>query len=797
MRRTIVGAVCWVAVVGIAGMAAGEDAFYDVPLSALKVTSGEFPKPDNDWERWRLDRFYPVPMLDGEGEAYFDAPGKGMWGFRSLVEDLSAAHLVVRAPKGKEITGRVGIPNPSANSGNLLKFSVPASTANDSAKEAFYLAKLHHYEMMSQQVGPGRAWFRHEILDADQKLRQLDPKKYPANGSASQNWIPTTETDAYDLFSGGKAISENLQIDRALREPGSIERADVDIKTLTGITIEKIDWSKLLKGANPKLDPLAKLIPADQHVLFFPTFADVIRLSDEAKQTGSLLTRVAAMGGDNMDVFERYQRQLGLPLSELVRVVGKAAIKSVAVTGSDPYFPTGTDFAVILETDHPDVLAGLLSAQIALTAAKFSGAEMKSGEVGGLKYQSVRSADRNLSSYLAQLDGAVVVTNSPAQMEKLLGVKKLEDSIAGLDEYKFFRMRYPVGDNDETAFLFLSDDTIRRWCSPRWRIASARRTFAAAEMAEMTADHMAPLVNGKANGEALQMDVPLLDAGDFTLNKGGVTSSRLGTLEFMTPIVELPIEKVTKAEADAYNFWRDGYEQNWRWAFDPIGLRIGVSDSKLATDLTVMPLILGSEYREYVSISRGAEIKPESGDRHQSLGQVILAINKQSEQMKNWGNMTSMFAPQAHIDAFGWLGSWATLYLDDSPLWEKLHGMSKKERREYLEKHWSDLPVGLEAEVSSPLKLTAFLAALRAFVEQTAPGMVTWESLTYRDQPYVRVKATERARRSIGGDTDAEIAICYAPMGDRLSVVLNEDVLKHVLDREADWEAAQKGTEGK
>ena len=44
----------------------------------------------------------------------------------------------------------------------------------------------------------------------------------------------------------------------------------------------------------------------------------------------------------------------------------------------------------------------------------------------------------------------------------------------------------------------------------------------------------------------------------------------------MTPIGEIPLDEVTKAEADAYGRWRDGYQRNWSWAFDPIALRISL-----------------------------------------------------------------------------------------------------------------------------------------------------------------------------------------------------------------------------
>ena len=56
---------------------------------------------------------------------------------------------------------------------------------------------------------------------------------------------------------------------------------------------------------------------------------------------------------------------------------------------------------------------------------------------------------------MAQLNGAVVVTNSLAQLERLAKLGQGIEPIASLDEFKFFRTRYPLGDKDETAFLFI------------------------------------------------------------------------------------------------------------------------------------------------------------------------------------------------------------------------------------------------------------------------------------------------------------------------------------------------------
>ena len=798
LRVDLTRVVLLLVIGGSASRLQADDAFYDIPLSELKITDGTLPEVETPDAALRssagfgLPALQPIVILDGAGEAYFGDP-RNSWPELSP-SDIRTGHLFVRAPAGSDVTGRLALPKPELDGMTLVKFRVPTSAAREAATKPFYEIKVAHCGWLARGNFAGAAWFRHQYQEAVAQLDKLESKK---NAGASANrerladWIPARpDEEAYDLFSGGQAVAENLQLDRNLRSANRDQQPTIDISTLKGITIQQIDWKPLLKGAEPQLDPLAKLIPADQHVLFFPSFEAMTKVSNEANNSDAFLLKATAPRSDDLDIVGRYQRQLGLTLTTLGRMVGPAAIKSIAVTGSDSYFPTGTDVAVLFETDHPDVLLGLVAAQIGMSASKHPGVEPKTGNVKGLKYQGFLSPDREVSSYVAQLNGAVVVTNSLAQLERLASVGKGTDPISSLDEYKFFRTRYPLGDKNETAFLFLSDATIRRWCSPRWRIASARRTFTAAAMADLTCDNVQAIVVGKMQPQPLHTDLALVDAGQLKLMNWGISSSTQGSLEFMTPIVELPIEKVTKSEADTYNQWRDGYERNWRWAFDPIALRIGVAPDKLSGDLTVMPLIAGSEYRDFLTMSRGAQIAPGAGDPHDALAHAIMAINVKSDRMREWGNMASMLAPQAHIDPFGWLGSSVALYLDDGPIWKKLAEMTPEERDKFQQHALRDLPVALVAEVSSPLKLTAFLTALRGFIEQTSPGLTVWESLTYRDQPYVRIKATEQARRTIG--EEADLAIYYAPSGDSLTITLSEEVLKHALDRRLAREEDQK-----
>ena len=178
---------------------------------------------------------------------------------------------------------------------------------------------------------------------------------------------------------------------------------------------------------------------------------------------------------------QHYERQLGCSLSTAARLLGPHLVKSIALTGSDPYYRTGTDVAVLFETDRPALLSKMLAAQVGMVAASVPGAKVSKGKADGLEYRLVRWPDRAVCSYLVVLEDAVVLANSPHQLKRLAEVRRGQSpAITSTGEYRFFRDRYPLGDKSETALLLITDATIRRWCGPRWRIATSRRTRAAA-----------------------------------------------------------------------------------------------------------------------------------------------------------------------------------------------------------------------------------------------------------------------------------------------------------------------------
>jgi len=457
--------------------ARAEDAYFRVPLTDLNITEGKLPEEAMSEEareaatrNWPLAAaMRPYAIVDEKSEAFVHMTAPPFAGIAPVPNGSNEPGdaVYIRASKGADVTGLLVVPKPDYTGMVRLKFKVSARLGDDKHAKEFYQQEAQHYQSLLAEGVPGGAWFRHELRLADRELGKA-PDATPPGAPNRVSGGTTNVEDTFDLFSGGRAVAENLQLDRVM--PAATEQvATVELSSIKGITIAEIDWKKLVKeDVRPALDPLAAAIPADQHAIFFASFAKMLEVADQLDEQGTRLLSFADPRSEDARTRQRYERQLCLSTADLSRLLGPALVKSVAITGSDPYFISGTDVAVLFEAANPADLHALISARVAAAAHAHAAAMPADGKLEGTAYSGFRSPDRQICSYVARLGGVVVVTNSLAQLEQL--VKAHEErtpTIASLAAYKFFRTRYPRGAPEESAFLFLSDATIRRWCSPR------------------------------------------------------------------------------------------------------------------------------------------------------------------------------------------------------------------------------------------------------------------------------------------------------------------------------------------
>jgi len=750
-----------------------EDAFFDIPLSEVKFDSALPTPPESDWQDWQKRQAMSprVVVLDGEGFISSSDDNR----FAMTPADLSpGAHLVVRAPADKEVTGTLYLAKPDLSGMMPLHFTLAATEAKPDAKPAYLHALISYCDNQLNSNRAGAAYFRYR---ADEAVKELGEKA----GNDDTRFRPARVTElesTLDLFTGSRAIAENLQLDRSLTAPEPGEPS-IDINTIPGINVAPMDFKAMIKDATPQLDPLARYVPGDQHAVFFPSFAEFSRVMSESNKLGDTVFTTIDTRGEDAGVRARYEKQLGLELSVLSKILGPTMVSSVAVTGGDLYFATGTDVAILFESKEPAVLRGLLQGKLV------AGNSMppKLENIDGIDCAVFRDESNGIRSYVATLDNAVLVTNSPAQVKAIAAAKASEDaSLLKSPEYVYFRTRYARGDADESAFVVLTDATIRRWCSAKWRIGDSRRVRALSGLLDLNCAAADLIVSGKlikASIPGTYPEDPFL--GAVQPSSDGIGSSKYGSMHFLTPISELNLTTVTQKEKEAYENWRRQYQSYWRGMFDPIAAKLTVNDKKMAVDLSVMPLIVGTDYRQFIDLTQGVKIAADSGDVHDSVLHYIVAINSKSGLMRSANTFAMGFFPKAGVDPLGWIGPTISLYADDDPFWKELGDQKEKGVEEFLKQRGYAFPAALFIESNSALKLAGFVAAGRAFVEQSAPNMTTWETRQHGDLAYVRVSASEQAKADMR-DVD-NVSLFYATTGKGLVLSLNEDIIVRALDR--------------
>ncbi len=770
MKRA--GAAVIVLVGFLAGAAQAEDAFYNIDVRELNipdpVRSAVLSRSVRDWSS------APYVWVE-DGEAYFCQPEAQPDQPRPGPYDA----LAVRAPSGQDVSGRLFVPGQDGADALVGSFGLSAAHAPAGAEQAFWRARLQHYERLVGFRLPGSAWFRYQANRSRERLGLEAGAPAPPQTAGWSTSGATEIEDTYATFTGWRAVSETLALDRMLQAPEAVDDG-VDIDSLPGVTVPEMDWATLTAGLAPERDPLAGLVPADQYAAFFADFSAFATVLDEARAHGTPVLQLLEVRSEDSLTQQRYERQLCLSLDDLARALGPRLVRSVALTGCDPFLRMGTDVAVIFEAAQADVLGPLVMARVA-TAAQAAGVERREGDAAGVPYAVWRSPDRSVCSYVATVGDAVVVTNSLVQLSRLVEAWQGErPALAALPEYTFMRSRYGRGADEETAFVIVPDAAIRKWGSARWRIAHSRRVRAAAFLADLHAKHLDELVRQTAGVRLLEAEMRLPGGDNLTLTSRGVMSATYGSLGFMTPIAELSLARATAAEGASYRAWLWGYERGWRRAFDPIAVRFTVRPELVTADVTVMPLTEGSEYREIMATIGGVKVPPGGGDPHSdAVLHFVIALDGQSRPVREAGSFLATMG--AGVSLLSWLGECVALYADDSPVWDEVVEAvrnDKEPQQEVLRR----LPVALYAEVKDGLGLAAFLAAMRTFVEATAPGMTLWETFDHGGRQYVRVTPSEQARKE-GQAEDYAVYYCVAPQG--LVVTLNEELLKRALDRGA------------
>ncbi|MCG8652296.1 MAG: hypothetical protein MI861_20820, partial [Pirellulales bacterium] len=337
-------------------------------------------------DAWRRLDTSPHVVVPTTCEAYWLVPGNtdiDIDVVANINQNYRGSRIVGSKPKGKAFKGNLFLLRPAAGDDRKLvlvrfQFEVESKAKTPASRKDFLLAKGRHFQRLWSEGVAGAAMFRHL---ANQSLQEIG-QSASLSKSSRRHWSNAGIDDSIRLMSGGRAVSENLQLDQGL----AVEGQGAPLKSLDkvrGITIREIDWTRFLQDQPTELDPLAHSVPHDQYAVFLPSFEALAKLVDQGNKLSQPVVQFLEPQSRRTDVLGFYQQQLGLPLNALTRQVGGTLINEVTITGSDPYFRTGTDLAIVMGTSQPQFLQQALQTQISTLAGKIPTVTKTEHQVNG------------------------------------------------------------------------------------------------------------------------------------------------------------------------------------------------------------------------------------------------------------------------------------------------------------------------------------------------------------------------------------------------------------------------------
>jgi hypothetical protein len=442
--------------------------------------------------------------------------------------------------------------------------------------------------------------------------REATGRKYNVVAPA---WVRRQTADAehrlYEITTGADAVAETLQLHRLLQpeaRPGG-ERS-MNITDVAGITVPRQPWDRMLEGKQPAVEAIARLVPHDNYYVYFKNIRKFLEFGDLLDQWGTSVIRVYEMKSRDAQLRQRYERQLCLKSTALGKLLGPAVVKGIAITGNDPYLREGTDLTVLFEVANRALFRSAVEGFLK-EARQEHGDRLREGreEYHGTTMETFFTPLREVSLHRATLGDFVIYSNSPEGVRRVIDAqRKGGKCLADASDFKYMRTVFPLDDEKEEGFVFLPDAFIRQLTGPASRIKEKRRLealtslymltnaalFCAWEIGKLPADHQAALA-----GAGLSPDDIAVPEGRVRWDAGqqSAISDVYNTIRFATPLIELPIDRITPAEAQEYARFRDEYSKLWRTYFDPVGLRLSLDDKRVQVEMHILPLASSGEYR--------------------------------------------------------------------------------------------------------------------------------------------------------------------------------------------------------
>jgi hypothetical protein len=376
-----------------------------------------------------------------------------------------------------------------------------------------------------------------------------------------------------DLLLGKFAADDNATIPlpkQSLRDAGP-DSAVGPQKTPTPPAPNELPAPKsALPGA---IEPLAAHVPYECFYMRFGNFPNYLWFRDFMRHWQGDLGNMLVNQSVDHNNSERFQQQIAVGETKIARVMGPTVVRDVAFIGLDPYMRDGAAMGILFQANNTPLLKNNLSGQRLDAKNHHPDAVEETVRIANHDVSYIHTPDGRLHSYYAIDKDFHLVASSRKLIERFYEAGAGTHSLAGTSEFGEARSAMPLT-RDDTIFLFAPSAFFRNLAGPHYRVELDRRLRSIGEMRSITIARLAAKAEGRAGNsiddliaadllpkgfghrsdgsklERLKVRSPSgRGQGEGTLAEMAFRDSLRGDPGWMTPIPDMPIARITRAEA--------------------------------------------------------------------------------------------------------------------------------------------------------------------------------------------------------------------------------------------------------
>lgn len=356
---------------------------------------------------------------------------------------------------------------------------------------------------------------------------------------------------------------------------------------------DEINWpddatAELARG-EVEIEPLAHHVPEECFYIRFAQFQNYLWLRRLLEEYGGDLSRMVMLRGTDSQLNQRVENQLGLRESALSSMLGPQVISDVAMIGRDTYLEEGAAIGILFEATN-ELLSKELSQQRRRRMSELQDDHPTEEilRIEGHDVSFMSTSDNRMRSFYAKSGNYHLVTNCREIATRFLQCENGVGALGRSAEFRYARSLMPLGE-DNTLFVYLSRRFFEGLLSPQYQIELPRRLRSITDLQVSELATLACKAEGHG-GEAVTMErlveLGILpnspdersDGSRNTVSGGLQIDSLRGARGTFLPIPDVPIESVTRDEAESFRRTMQFHQDRWQH-MDPV--LIGLSRSPL------------------------------------------------------------------------------------------------------------------------------------------------------------------------------------------------------------------------